>query len=266
MKQIGDLVDWFYGKEKVLVALSGGVDSALVAYAAQKALGKQAVAVTADYKTLSHEELETAKNVCQEIGIRHVVIEYNELDNQDFVKNDQNRCYHCRTELAEHLLALSKKEKINLIVDGTNLDDLAEYRPGLVALKKNGVRNPLVESGFTKSDVRGVAKEIGLSIHDKPSNSCLASRIPWGSTVTSEKLVRIEKSEIMIKQLFGVKQVRVRDFGDSARIEVDKNEIIFLDDKKNMTILEMNMKELGFYNITIDPNGYRPGKLNVITD
>jgi uncharacterized protein len=266
MKQIEDLVNWFYGKEKVLVALSGGVDSALVAYAAQKSLGKQAVAVTADYKTLSHEELETAKNVCQEIGIRHVIIEYNELDNQDFVKNDQNRCYHCRTELAEHLLALSKKEKINLIVDGTNLDDLTEYRPGLVALKKNGVRNPLVESGFTKSDVRIVAKKIGLSIHDKPSNSCLASRIPWGSTVTSEKLARIEKSEIMIKQLFGVRQVRVRDFGDSARIEVDKNEIIFLDDKKNMTILKKNMKELGFYNITIDPNGYRPGKLNVITD
>ena len=266
MKQIEDLVSWFYGKEKVLVALSGGVDSALVAYAAQKALGKQAVAVTADYKTLSHEELETAKNVCQEIGIRQLIIEYNELDNQDFVKNDRNRCYHCRTELAEHLLTLAEKEKISLIVDGTNLDDLTEYRPGLVALKKNGVRNPLVESGFTKSDVRSVAKKIGLSIHDKPSNSCLASRIPWGSTVTSEKLARIEKSEIMIKQLFGVKQVRVRDFGDSARIEVDKNEIIFLDDKKNMAILERNMKELGFHNIMIDPNGYRPGKLNVITD
>ena len=136
MKQIEDLISWFYGKEKVLVALSGGVDSALVAYAAQKALGKQAVAVTADYKTLSHEELETAKYVCQEIGIRHVIIEYNELDNQDFVKNDQNRCYHCRTELAEHLLTLAEKEKISLIVDGTNLDDLTEYRPGLVALKK----------------------------------------------------------------------------------------------------------------------------------
>ncbi|MDE1812841.1 MAG: ATP-dependent sacrificial sulfur transferase LarE, partial [Thaumarchaeota archaeon] len=173
MKQIEDLVAWFHGKEKALVALSGGVDSALVAYAAQIALGKQAVAVTADYKTLSQEELDSAKKVCQEIGIRHIIMEYNELDNPDFVKNDKNRCFHCRTELAEHLVALSKREKINLIVDGTNLDDLTEYRPGIIALKKNGVQSPLVESGFTKSNVRDVAKEIGLSIHDKPSNSCL---------------------------------------------------------------------------------------------
>jgi len=266
MKQIEDLVDWFYGKQKALVALSGGVDSALVAWAAQKALGEQAVAVTADYKTLSQEELESAKSVCQEIGIRHVIIEYSELDNPDFVKNDQNRCFHCRTELAEHLLALSKKEKISLIVDGTNLDDLTEYRPGLVALKKNGVQSPLVEVGFTKSDVRRIAREIDLSIHDKPSNSCLASRIPWGNTVTAEKLVRIEKSEIMVKQLFGVRQVRVRDFGDSASIEVDRNEIIFLDNKKNMLVLEKYMNGLGFHSITVDPNGYRPGKLNVITD
>ena len=266
MKQIVDLLDWFGKKEKILVALSGGVDSALVAYAAQKTLGKQAIAVTADYKTLSQEELESAKRVCQEIGIRHIIIEYNELDNPDFVKNDQNRCFHCRTELAEHLLSLSKKENIGLIVDGTNLDDLSEYRPGLIALKKNGVQSPLVESRFTKDDVRRVAREIGLSIHDKPSNSCLASRIPWGNTVTAEKLARIEKSEIMIKQLFGVRQVRVRDFGDNASIEVDKNEIGFLDDKKNMSILKQYMNELGFYNIRVDPNGYRPGKLNVITD
>lgn len=266
MKQIGDLVNWFHGKEKVLVALSGGVDSALVAYAAQKALDKQAIAVTADYKTLSQEELESAKRVCQEIGIRHIVMEYSELDNPDFVKNDQNRCYHCRTELAEHLLELSKKEKINLIIDGTNLDDLTEYRPGIAALKKNGVQSPLVESGFTKTDVRSVAKTIGLSIHDKPSNSCLASRIPWGNTVTAEKLERIEKSEIMVKQLFGVRQVRVRDFGDSASIEVDKNEINMLDDEKKMAILRKYMNELKFYDLKIDPNGYRPGKLNVITD
>jgi uncharacterized protein len=266
MKQIEDLVKWFYEKEKTMIALSGGVDSALVAFAAQKALGNQAIAVTADYKTLSQEELISAKSLCEEIGIRHIIIEYNELENPNFVKNDQNRCFYCRTELADHLLKLSNQENINTIVDGTNLDDLTEYRPGILALKKNGVKSPLVESRFSKSDVRSVAKKIGLSIHDKPSNSCLASRIPWGSVITLEKLARIEKSEMMVKQLFGVRQVRVRDFGKRANIEVDKDQIVLLEDKKKMSVLKEYMNQFGFNMVLIDPNGYRPGKLNVIID
>lgn len=265
MKKIEDLVRWFNGKGRVLVALSGGVDSALVAYAAQKASESNAAA-TADYKTLSQEELESAKKICKEIGIRHIIIEYNELDNPDFVKNDQNRCFHCRTELADHLLGLSKTENFDTVVDGTNLDDLTEYRPGIAALKKSGVQSPLIELGFTKDDVRNIAKENHLSVHDKPSNSCLASRIPWGSIVTAEKLVRIEKSEIMIKQLFGVRQVRVRDLENRASIEVGKEEINLLDNKQKIFVLEQHMKRLGFDSIVIDPDGYRAGKLNVITD
>ncbi len=266
MKQSDELVSWFDKTDKVLVALSGGVDSALVAYAAQKALGKSALAVTADYKTLSEEELESAKRVCLEIGINHLIIEYNELDNPNFVRNDKKRCYYCRTELGENLLNLSKAMDINLIVDGTNIDDLSEYRPGIIALKDKGVRSPLVELGFTKMEVRELAKEVGLSIYDKPSNSCLASRIPWGTAVTSEKLDRIEKSEIMVKQIFGVKQVRVRDFGKRANIEVGRDEKILLSNEKKMSELINYMKDMGFEQVLIDPDGYRSGKLNVMTD
>lgn len=266
MTNIKNLTDWFNGRGKVLVALSGGVDSALVAYAAYYSLGNYATAVTADYKTLSQEELESAKKICSEIGIRHIVIEYNELENPDFIKNDKNRCFHCRTELATHLLDLLNREKYDIIVDGTNVDDLSEYRPGIAALKNSGVLSPLVEVGFTKSEVRKTAKKVGLSVYDRPSNSCLASRIPWGTIVTSEKLVRIEKSEMMVKQLFGVKQVRVRDFGNNAKIEVEKNELGRIKEDAKITILKKFMSDLGFETIIIDPEGYKPGKLNVITD
>jgi uncharacterized protein len=210
--------------------------------------------------------LKSAKKICSEIGIRHIVIEYSELENPDFVKNDKNRCFHCRTGLSTHLTKVCEVEEANLIVDGTNVDDLKEYRPGIVALRENGVRSPLVEVGFTKSDVRIFSKKAGLSVYDKPSNSCLASRIPWGNEVTAEKLARIEKSETIVKQLFGVRQVRVRDLGDEARIEVGQNEIDLVSDAKKISTLMDSLKKFGFKSVFIDPEGYRSGKLNVIAD
>lgn len=266
MNKLDNLIEWFDGKGKVLVALSGGVDSALVSYAAFKSLADNSVAVTADYKTLSQDELSSAKKICSEIGIRHITIEYNELDNPDFVKNDKDRCFHCRTELATHLDSVAKREGIGLIVDGTNLDDLSEYRPGIVALREKGVLSPLVEVGFTKEEVRYLAKESRLSVFDKPSNSCLASRIPWGQNVTAEKLERIEKSEIVVKQLFGVRQVRVRHVGNDARVEVGQDELHLLSDLKKISILNEYLKKFGFGNVLIDQEGYSPGKLNVIAD
>ena len=265
MAKLNELENWFADKNKVMIALSGGVDSALVAYAAYQKLGDSAIAVTADYKTLSQEELQTAKQICSEIGITQLFLDYNELENEEFTKNDSTRCFHCRLELGDHLLKLAKEHHVDVIVDGTNLDDLGDYRPGIDALRQNGIRSPLVETNLSKPQIRQIAKSLGLSVHDKPSNSCLASRIPWGQRVTAERLARIEFGETVVKQLTKVKQVRVRDLGGSAKIEVEKNNISKFDNFVLDEITE-KLKMVGFTSVEIDPEGYKPGKINVIAD
>ena len=164
MVELDPLVNWFEDKGKVMIALSGGVDSALVAYAAFQKLGNMAIAVTADYKTLSEEELQTSRQICSEIGILQLFLDYNELENEEFTKNDSTRCFHCRMELSSHLIELAKKHNVDVIVDGTNIDDLGEYRPGIEALKQNGIRSPLVETNFSKSQIRDAARLVGLSV------------------------------------------------------------------------------------------------------
>lgn len=266
MTKLDDLIDWFENKNGVLVALSGGVDSALVAYAAYKKLGSSAIAVTADYKTLSQEELDTSKQICKEIGITQITLDYDELENQNFVKNDSNRCYYCRQELGMHLVNLAQEKKIEFIVDGTNLDDLGDYRPGIEALKQNGIRSPLVENNLTKIEIRKIAQSVGLSVFDKPSNSCLASRIPWGQQITSERLARIEYGEKIVKQTAKLKQVRVRDMQGIAKIEVNKNEIPLVSSPEILDEITNKLKLIGFSEVLIDSEGYRPGKINVIAD
>ena len=266
MTDLNNLLDWFSDKEKVLVSLSGGVDSALVAYAANKELGNNAIAVTADYKTLSSEELQSAKNIASEIGISHKIIVYNELDNDDFVKNDEKRCFYCRDELSEKLIEFAKLNKINTIVDGTQSDDIGDYRPGIDALHGHGIRSPLLETKFTKELVRNTARENGLSFFDRPSNSCLASRIPWGQRVTAERLARIEIAEKWIKQKIDIQQVRVRDVDGTARIEVEPENIILFNSNEIKNELFSQFKLIGFSKIEIDPDGYRSGKLNVLIE
>jgi uncharacterized protein len=246
------------------VALSGGVDSAVVALVAKKALGNGAIAITADYKTLAEEELAVACQVAKEIGIKHKVIEYNELENTSFVKNDIMRCYYCRTELGQHLAEEARRTGTTLIVDGTNIDDLKDYRPGIRALRENGVRSPMIELGIGKIEIREIAKSFGLSVYDKPSNACLASRIPTGSEVTYEKLRRIENAEIIVKTIFSVRQVRVRDHGDLARIEVGRDELHNMFDVDKLALLDKKLKELAFKFVSVDVAGYKTGKLVMI--
>lgn len=264
MDKLQQLVSWFDDKDGVIVALSGGVDSALVAKAALLSLGSSAVAVTADYRTLSSDELDSASTVAKEMGIEHVVIRYDELENEDFVKNDQNRCFHCRSELAQRLISLAKSRGVQCIVDGTHADDMGDYRPGIAALRGNGIRSPLAEVGMQKGEVRSAALTLGISIHDRPSNSCLASRVPWGQAITSERLVRIDLAEKYVKRLLGIRQIRVRDLDGNARIEVLPHDIPKV--QKRRDEISSQFRLIGFDALEIDPDGYRTGKLNVIAD
>ncbi|MFY9870747.1 MAG: ATP-dependent sacrificial sulfur transferase LarE [Candidatus Nitrosopolaris sp.] len=260
-----ELLEWFseHGT-RVIVSLSGGVDSAVVALAARKALGDNAIAITANYRTLSNEELSTAVVVAREIGIRHKLIKYDEVANSEFAKNDELRCYHCRKELASRLSQEACQMDANLIVDGTHLDDLRDNRPGIRAFEESNVRSPMRELAISKAEIRAIARKFKLSIHDKPSNSCLASRIPQGMTITYEKLTRIEKSETIVKELFNVRQVRVRDHGDVARIEVHREELAHLFDVAKLEILDELLKKLGFKYVSIDAIGYRTRSLVLI--
>ncbi len=257
-KNLHKITQWFVKNNKrVIVALSGGVDSAVVALAAKRALNSDAIAITANYNTLSNEELISAKRVADELKIAHKIISYNQLVNSQFTRNDDLRCYHCRTELSSHLLEEASRLRVGLIVDGTQMDDLLDVRPGIRALKENGVRSPLVECGMHKDQIRKIAKHFGLSVYNRPSNSCLASRIPTGMTVTFDKLRRIENSETIVKALFAVSRVRVRDHGEIARLEVPKRELNRLFDLAKLNILDQQVKKQGFSFVTIDTGGYR---------
>jgi uncharacterized protein len=263
---LSKLVAWFKEncRDGVIVAFSGGVDSSLVAYAAKTATNSS-LAVIADYKTLAREELTNAIKVAEEIGIDYKVIEYNELENEKFVMNDMYRCYYCREELAKHLLRIAEEYNYSLIVDGTNADDLNDTRYGIIALREHGIKSPLAELFISKDEVRAIAKSLNLSVYNKPSNACLASRLAKGIKVTSERLARIETAEMIVKSITNAKQVRVRDHDGIARIEVGRDERHLLFDASKLDELDTKLKSLGFRYVTIDAMGYKSGSLNIIS-
>jgi len=260
MAGVGELVSWFGGRARPLVALSGGVDSALVAYAARRA-SPRAVALTADYQALPRDDLEAARLTCAEIGIEHVVIRYDELLNESYAANAPDRCFHCRTELGGRLREAAARLGADVIVDGTHLGDMGDYRPGLEAMRAAGVRSPLAEVGMSKGGVRAAARAAGLSASDRPANSCLASRIPWGRRVTAERLARIEVAERMVRQAAQVGTVRVRDTGaSSARIEVPRESLGAL--RGAMASLGPGLRAIGYSEVEVDARGYSPGGAN----
>ena len=252
------LLNCFQGLDGVLVAFSGGVDSTLMLKIAADALGDRAIAVTAASPTLPREELEAVRQLSEEIGARLIVASTNQLDLEEFVRNDSLRCYHCKTDLYGLLAPVQRDTGIATIVDGAHVDDLGDDRPGMRAAREFGVRSPLVEAGFGKADVRTLAQSLGLSNWDKPAAACLSSRIPRGTKITEEKLRRIEQAERVLKDE-EFRQVRVRDHDGMARIEVDRNELPALLEPARRDRIARSLKTLGFQFVTVDLEGYRPG-------
>jgi pyridinium-3,5-biscarboxylic acid mononucleotide sulfurtransferase len=250
------------GKDGVAVAFSGGVDSATLAAVCVDVLDGKAVAVTAKSPTYTSEELADAKKIAVDIGIKHFVIETNELNNPDFCRNPENRCYFCKKELLKNLVDFTNALGFKAVFEGTNFSDLNDHRPGFKAVQEaKNVYSPWMTNKFTKDEIRQVAKQMKLSVHDKPALACLASRIPFNSEITAQKLVRIDKAEQLVKALTGVKQVRVRDHNGLARIEVARTERTLFCNLIVQDKVAVELKKLGFKYVTFDLEGYCSGSM-----
>ena len=249
-------------RDGVLVAFSGGVDSSVVAALAHDALGDDAVACTAKSETLPAAELDDAVRVAEEIGIRHELVEFSELDSDEFVENDEQRCYHCRSMRLGAMYDRARELGIDVVCDGTNASDAGEgHRPGLRAVDELDAYSPLLEHGIEKETVREIAREYDLSVADKPSMACLSSRIPTGLEVTEERLSRVEKAERLLRT-WGFEQFRVRDHDGLARIEVGEAELDAALDPDFVRAARDHIGDCGFDHVTLDLHGYQTGSVS----
>jgi len=245
----------------VLVAFSGGIDSTLVLKVAHDVLDARAVAVTAVSPTFPAIELALSQTICAQIGARQIIHETDQLRDSAFVMNTTSRCYRCKTDLYSALVPLAARLGLAYVVNGAQCDDLGDDRPGLVAARESSVRSPLVEAAMGKASVRKAARLLGLSNWDKPAAACLASRIARGETITEERLKRIEAAEEFLLRE-GFRQVRVRDHGGNARVEVGQDELVQLFDPMMQDFITSRLAALGFATVTLDPAGYRQGSAN----
>lgn len=246
--------------ESLVVAFSGGVDSTFLLKVAHEVLGERCLAIIGSSETMPTSDYMTALNQVKDLGANYLVIKTEELSNEDFVSNPKNRCFHCKNELFSKLLSIAREKEIKWVVDGSNVDDLKDYRPGMQAATKLGVRSPLQEADLNKEEIRQLSKKMGLSTWDKPSSPCLSSRFPYGEEITLEKLQRVEKAEAYLKGL-GFRNLRVRHHQDIARLEIPKGDFSKLLEFDSESIVS-RLKEFGFKYVTLDLEGFRSGSLN----
>lgn len=246
-----------------IVAYSGGADSAYLAWAAHRALGAGAVAITADSASFPESHRRDAEEFAREHGFRHEYIETHEFDNPDYVKNDRNRCFHCKDELFTRLDEVARERRIENVIYGVNVDDLGDYRPGQKAAKLHQVKAPLVDAGLTKAEIRELSRRAGLATWDRPASACLSSRIPYGTPVTIENVKTVDRGEDAIRAL-GFRQFRVRFHGDVVRIEIAPEELERAMTAEMARRFTAIFKPLGFHYVTLDLEGYRQGSLNAV--